>query len=499
MKVAVIADLHLPDDPGTVKEDILHWTISAAVSCKAELIAGAGDLTALGTVSAARRIVQNLQDSKLPYILAPGNAELRTPAETAQVMQILTTNNRCGAVVTVDSANGKLSMESSRFLHELAASSQRNLLLITHCPPAAWEKIDQESLDMLIDRRIISHVVYGHKHIDRYDEKFSCIRGLDPDKASGGPPALVFFEQTADGSWHREDLPCPDADVAGFPESVREKFLDSLGISGMRTLEHNLELATIQKLPVFEIRFSAEDDFPSDKLCRAMEIWRQNGGKYLSMHLVDLRFDGRDFSGMEMLKTAARSAVKLGCDGVTFHVPRGFSDELTKQENINTAAKITSACLQTLFDHDVTVGVENLHTDPAEREEKRYKFGCTPDECMLFINALRALNPGKKIGLHLDIGHAANNAPFNNKFPLSSWYAAYGREIVAMHIHQVAEDENGKPVNHTGFNCFYGRRLSLASLAMARRQGQIGKVPMILELRCPAEPSLEVLRKILMK
>ena len=282
-----------------------------------------------------------------------------------------------------------------------------------------------------------------------------------------------------------------------FPEAIRHDIWNLFGISGMQIPVENLEIAVRRQLPVFEVRFSGNRDFPSAELCRAVDSWRQSGGRYLSMHMPDLQFDGNDFSGMEMLENASRAAVKLGCDGVTLHVPRGFADELSDDEKIENAAHLISESLRMLFEHNISVGVENLHTSSAERSVKRYKFGCTGEECMKFINALRRKRPGHKIGLHLDIGHTRNNAPFSSTATLSDWYAEYGSEIVAMHIHQVSRNENGELKNHTGFNHFYGMLISLASLAMARKNGQIGTVPMILELRCPAEPTLNVLQEIL--
>lgn len=498
MKVAVLADLHLPARSDTVKESILDWALTAAVEHNADLIAGAGDLTSLGELASARRIMQKLQTVNLPFIHAPGNAELRTPADSKAVLELMSTPSIFPGTVAVDSSHRKLSEASSALLQELLDSNHRNLLLISHCPPAAWEEQDLELLSELIDKKIISRVVYGHRHIDIEDGINSCIRGLDPDKASGGAPALVFFTREPDGSWKREDVVCPLADAAGFPKKIRRNILDSIGISGMKTPLENLALAIEKKLPVFEIRFAGNADFPSPELREAVALWRKNGGRYLSMHLVDLVFDGKNFSGMEMLHTAVCAAIKLGCDGVTFHVPRGFADELNNPATLARAAKIVSDCFRELFEHNISVGVENLHTSAAEREQKRYKFGCLPDECMAFINALRELNPGKKIGLHLDIGHARNNAPFSNKSTLSDWYAACGKEIVAMHIHQVSMDENGTLKNHTGFTDFYGKLISLSSLAMARRSGSIGAVPMILELRAPAEDSLHTLQKVLM-
>lgn len=493
MKIAVIADIHLPASTYTVKEEIFLWSLEEAVRQGADLIAGAGDLTTLGEVVAARRIMDLLNNCGVPFILAHGNAELRSKDETAEVLQIMETASEYGPVITVDSSRGKLSEQSSAELRNWAECSRQGLLLVSHCPPGDWSDEDRAVLDGMIERGIVNQVVYGHKHIDISDGIYECVRGLDPDKASGGAPALVFFTQNADGSWAREDVVCPLAYAADFPEADRLAIWNSFGMSGMKAPVEGLVFAAERKLPVFEIRFSGAEDFPSAELLEAVDSWRKNGGKYLSLHMPDLKFDGENFAGIEALEAASAAAMKLGCDGVTLHVPRCFADQLDTPEKIGRAAAVAGEAIKLLFENNISVGVENLHTTEAERAEKRYKYGCTGVECMAFINALRALYPGKKIGLHLDIGHARNNMPFSRTENLSDWYASYGSEIVAMHIHQVSPAEGGYK-NHTGYDNFYGMLISLSSLAMARKSGQIGNVPMILELRCPAAPTLDVLQ-----
>lgn len=491
MKIAVLADIHLPSG-SSIKEIVWQWALDTART--ADLIVGIGDLTALGEVAAARRIMDDLTRCGTPFILTPGNAELRTPDESAELLRIMATPTRFGKAVILDSARGKLTADASAVLQAVVSGSDRGVIIFTHCPVTHWSPEDQQLLDDGFSNGSVAKVVHGHSHCDICDAAVEGVRGLDPDKASGGAPALVFYTENPDGVWQREDLVCPLAHVAEFPAEDKRKLASSIGISGMKDPLAALQLAIEKRLPVFEIRFREPETFPDAALVAAVEQWRACGGKYLSLHLPDLKYADGEFSGQDMLAQACEAAVKLHCDGVTFHVPRCFADELATGEAISRAAAVAGKALQPLFANGISVGVENLHTTAAEREAKRYKFGCTPPECMAFINALRAQNPGARIGLHLDIGHARNNIPFCSRYTVSDWYAGCGSEIVAMHIHQVQQVKGAENKNHVGFTHFYGKLISLSSLCMARKYGQIGSdVPMILELRCPAEESLDVL------
>ena len=150
MKVAVIADIHLPGKSTTVKEDIFQWALLEAKERNAGLIAGAGDLTALGEIAAAERIMAKLESCGIPFILAPGNAELRSKDDAERVLLIMRTADQSGNVICVDSSRGKLTETSSVFLRECAASSSKNLLLITHCPVSDWKEADREILEKMM-------------------------------------------------------------------------------------------------------------------------------------------------------------------------------------------------------------------------------------------------------------------------------------------------------------------------------------------------------------
>ena len=80
MKIALLADLHLPDSERTVKEEVLDWALSAAVRLGADRIVGAGDLTATGTVRAAGRLRRRLESTGIH----PADARQRRTSDSGR-------------------------------------------------------------------------------------------------------------------------------------------------------------------------------------------------------------------------------------------------------------------------------------------------------------------------------------------------------------------------------------------------------------------------------
>ena len=490
MNIAILADLHLPDRDDTVKELVWRWSLAEARRQGADLVVGLGDLTAVGTADAARRIVRDLDAGGIPYLLTPGNSEYRTPAETEAVLAAMRTETEKFPILLLDSARGPLAEADSRRLRTLTG---RNWLIFSHCPPSNWSEEDRAALARGIAEGVIARAVCGHLHFDAEDGAVSLVRGLDPDKAMHGPPALVMLRGEAD-KWTRRDIPCPLADPTSWSLPERRAFFRNFGICGMKTPEAYLDFAAEHHIANFELRWRSDTDFGAPGLRAALDRWRQAGGRILSMHLADIRLENGEFVGLSDADASVAAALACGCDRATVHVPRCFQDELPPEDTERVAREFHRRLLP-LLERGIAVGVENLHTSAAEQADKRYKFGCTMAELRRFIGALKQAAGRRRglIGLHLDIGHARNNKPFEQREMLSSWYAGMRDLTAAMHVHQVSRDGD-KLKNHTGFAGWFEPMISLSGLAMAWRAGQIGDVPMFLELRTPAPETWLALR-----
>ena len=532
-RIAVFADLHYTCGSATLKGRVLREALDAALSLGAGGVVCAGDMLGTGTVAEATALRAIFDAQPLPVWFTPGNAELRTPSESAAADAILA--NRAplpDGVILIDSSAGwaafaaqpvesrKSKVESQGTGHSTfdirhstcGAERSAPLLAVTHVPPDAWGQAPFAAWRDAVARGAIGLTVAGHLHIDDVRENGACrlLRGLDPDKAIGGPPAFATFVRDESGVWHFE----ADHEIAGirpaeWTSSFRDAFLRDLGLSTMYDPFGGLAFATAERVECVELRHASWGD-DARPLMEAIARWRASGGRVLSMHLPSLRFPPEGPQGVESVRDACATARDIGCNRVTLHVPgipardfvptgmgngergTGNGEQGTgKREEgkgpsavdlrSSTVMDSYAQALAPLVGTGVAIGIENLHMSPGATPDNR-NYGYTPDECQAFINALRTL-PGLDIGFHLDIGHARNNAPYSSLFPVGAWYETLGSECNGMHIHQVVKGEQGKLQNHRPLLGFFDKLIALSSLILARRDGLLRPVPMFLEVR----------------
>ncbi len=492
-RIAVFADLHYTCGSATLKGRVLREALDAALSLGASGIVCAGDMLGIGTVAEATALRALFDAQPLPVWFTPGNAELRTPSESAAANAILSNRTPLpDGVVLIDSSAGypaevqgsgvrdqgsgdapvapKLStfnfQLSTRVWGDVDDSEKRKLLAVTHVPPNGGA---------------IGLTVAGHLHIDDVRENGACrvLRGLDPDKAIGGPPSFATFVRDESGVWHFEaNHEITGVRPAEWTPAFRDAFLADLGLSTMYDPFDGLAFATAKHVPCVELRHGSWGD-DMRAIVEAIARWRESGGRVLSMHLPSLRFANSVAENVDAIAKSCETALALGCNRVTLHVPKMKTDVIASQRDAITS--IYARALAPLAGTSVAIGIENMHMTPGETPDDRH-YGYTPDECRAFIDALRVL-PGLNIGFHLDIGHARNNAPYSSLFPVGTWYEQLGTECNGMHIHQVVQDEQGKMHNHKPLLGFFDKLIALSSLILARRSGMLPPVPMFIEVR----------------
>ena len=467
MKIAVLADLHLTDNFQTVKMPVWIWALQEIYRQQCDLICCIGDLTAQGSDKQTAEILEKLNSSKIRFCSTPGNAELRIYGDGKNAVKFDVPAPEGMPVVLIDTAKDEPTAEE---LSKLAALPDNGgFLLATHNPVHNWSSQAQEAANLAMQRGAVTALIAGHSHHDEAD----ILRGLDPDKASGGVPMFSIMEQLSNGAWQRSDVTMPGVDPGEWSAAEREDFFRNIGISTMWEEIAALEFACKHNIRHVELRMGLEY---ASELPQAIEKWRKCCGETLSLHLPDLKLNDEE----NKLQKFADLAYKLGCDRVTLHVPK-----VTAAEFENVKEKLLGRFgndLHILLENNVVIGIENLHTTSNARTFETRNFGCNIEECRMWVELLRERFGNEKIGFHLDIGHCRNNAPISGRENLSDWYSCMGDLVNGWHLHQV-EHKNGEFFNHRPLCGFYDKLISLGGLFMAQRAGQLKKAPMFLEAR----------------
>ncbi|MBQ7721703.1 MAG: TIM barrel protein [Kiritimatiellae bacterium] len=480
-RIAVLADLHYVVEAAAMKSAILRWALGKAEALGCKAVVCAGDMLGTGTVREARELHAMLASQPLPVFITHGNSELRTPSETADALSILASDAAPPpGVVLVDSS--RLYADPA----ELDAIDGGCGLLVTHVPPQEWGAAPLEAFRRAVDRGAVSLAVAGHEHADAILENGRCVllRGLDPDKATGGPPSFATFVTDGRG-WRLEAThEFPGIRPEEWSDDFRRSFLDDLGLSTMYDPFGGLAFATDNGVKCVELRHGSWKPEEGDALAAAIGSWRAAGGRVLSSHLPSLSFPDGEVSGEEGVRQACETALSLGCDRVTIHVPGVKAREWESRKDEVVAAYMRA--LAPLAGSRVAIGVENMHTTGEAPEERG--FGFIPQECAELIGLLREA-VGPSVGFHFDIGHARNNRPFDSRYPIGVWYSSLGGLCNGMHIHQVVTRPGGGMENHLPLTGFFDKLIPLSSLILARREGLLNRAPMFIEVRGGAGPA----------
>ena len=481
----MFADLHYTAESGRLKGEVLRWAVREAARRGATAIVCAGDMVGCGRKAEAEAVAAILAESALPVSLTPGNAELRTPEESAETLAILSGAPTPKGVALVDSSKGWPSTANGQ--------QQEGSLVVTHEPPPSLP-----SSACLAGALVVA----GHTHRDAEAPGLSIVRGLDPDKAQGGPPAFAVFGRSSNGVWRREEnVSFPGVAPEEWSPSFRRCFLNDLGISSMDDPFGGLGFAIRERVPCLELRAFTWRAGTFDALLEKVREWRASGGRVLSLHLAELGFVSGVAQGIDAVREACLDALALGCDRVTLHVPK--IPAMDYEASIEVMRCAYTEALAPLAGTGIAIGVENMHMTAEDREliaaasspmsrfigtcggasrRSPRRFGYTPDECARQVSLLRDI-PGLRVGFHLDIGHARNNAPFPTRYPVGSWYELLGSEVNGMHLHQIDQAPDGTFRNHRPLRGFFDPLVSLSSLVMARQRGILPRAPMFLEIR----------------
>ena len=489
MKVAVLADLHLPDRSDTVKENVFDCALKKIADSRPEVILCVGDMITNNAVEAAKRVKEKISKLNIPVIYACGNTE-NAAEETIGMFKhenIFSSDDLvCAAFPTEKNFNE----EDFAFILE-NLETHKPAIIISHYLIRHFSEMEKNRLDYLLAANKNVLFVAGHEHYDRIDGIYHTVRGIDPDKATGGMPAVVFFEY--DGKdFKRSDI---SIDLRTKDAAELQEFISLLGISGMHETLKNFAYAARNKIASFEMRYTDAVALPFAELDQAVKNWRSAGGRHLSMHMPDICWNSETSEAdLKNSEAVLDLAIKLGCSRLTIHVPKCSTAMLKQSDCRKKMLEAYAYIIKKALPYNVSVGIENMHMTGKDSCDENRRFGYIPQECKQWISELRHICSSDKIGFHFDIGHARNNAPFSSIYAVSTWFAELGEYINGYHLHQVKVDKSGKFINHQPITEPFGTLISYASFFLAWQMKQIAHAPIFIETSQNADISYDILQ-----
>ena len=299
------------------------------------------------------------------------------------------------------------------------------------------------------------------------DENTISLQAMDPDKAIGECPCITYFD-TKNKELKQEYYFSP----------VPKDFYENMGVSCYDTIKH-IDFCTENKLKNLELRPNCIG-CDQNELAERIAKWRQCGGENLCIHLPDINYNGGNINSKN-IDLFINLANSLKVDRFTQHVPvvsvgTVRSDSLVLEHICDYLAKKLNG-----VDHEIVIGVENMHMTEKDKADDSRRFGYLPEECIEFMKTLGA-KCKHKVGINFDIGHARNNIPYSQKYQISTWLCQIGKYAVGYHIHQVTLTD-GKFNNHMPITDIYGELISYASFFKYWSMGKINKAPVIFEMR----------------
>jgi hypothetical protein len=489
--MAVMADNHLPSIPGTAQEACLDWALAALTPHQPDLLVVAGDITAAGSPEAATTFRSKLDQSGLAYLITPGNSDLRNPPEQSAALEALATTSvadhpEC-RVVLLDTSQGQITPEARLALNQASHTlGDRALVVLTHCPPESLVPESRQWFEAWTQQTRPSLVVAAHSHRDRQccwaGTTLHVVRGIDPDKAIGGPPALAMFE-LQDGAWRRSDLCFPDGTAEGWSRAEREEFGGLLGLACSRDVCGGLLRAAAESVPCVELRAKAAAT-ELDGLRDALQAWRASGGRYLSWHMPDVPWpeDGAPSDELAIWRDLLHLGLESDLQALTVHVPRA-PVRLLQPGSLAWRSLTDRYCrlLEPAVARGVLVHVENMHMTARDVPDDSRRYGYLPEECLAWVEGLRSRLGRASVRMLLDLGHARNNDPFASELTLGAWYTLVGQQTGGYHLHQVVSRDGGMR-NHQAITDPFGPLVSFSSFLWAWHTGQLNHAPVFIEV-----------------
>jgi len=493
MRIALIADLHLSDITGTPQEETFEWALEELEQIKPDACVWLGDITATGSPDAAMRFRRKINGLCCPSVTVAGNSDIRTES-TAPLMERFLSNYQEGLkvgnirIVGMNTSHDKISPGEMERLSHLDIGE--DILLCSHQPA---KYLDAESLTFLKNwihelegkgHRVLAWV-HGHIHVYKTGE-FEGIPtftpcALDLDKNRRGYPHICLMSFDKNGAPSIEEVSYSRGTLDTWTDEEKQEFVDYLGITcySRSKVEIAMPFAIQNGVRHLEWRSIKEGEIS------LIEEWRRKGGKSFSLHFPSLAFDGTEITGIPKMESYSKNAIDAAVDMITVHPPYVYNDEMLNGNVFDAIADAMAVCLSPVAEAGIDILVENNHTergtplDPLKRG-----YGCSPLEMVGWRDALNERLGKDSCHLRFDLGHARNNMPLSQDYPIGKWYSLIGKDSNAYHIHQTILDKTDNSMhNHHPITGLHDGMVSFDGFLWAWHAGILKHGPIILEIR----------------
>jgi len=474
VKIGIVCDVHLTDRKESPQYAFLKLAAEQMKKDGIHTVICLGDITSRGNV-AAWWLYRELF-SEFEHYEVVGNWDAKNPATRETIMRlakrpVLSIGGR--KLIGIHTPDGKIEQQDRDLLKMLKPG---DILVMHHNIHTLEQKSGHWLLKLAI--RVPITILHGHRHWDLFEKIGSSrvfgMRGLDPDKAVGGFPAINYLT-ISEGDVTLQTTPFP------LPKAYLE---DTARFFGLSCVDNQLDIsyATEHNVKYVELRCNGTQWKPDMTLLPALEAWRKKTDGYLSIHMPNLHYMDGQLCGQEQWMAALEYAVALKADSLTIHPPRASISAMEnggpvwKQflELYVAAAKAVPASMK--------IGIENLHRRNGEPLDETRGFGYLPEEVSSWIDAINEALGECRVGHVLDVGHAQINGTFAGLYPLSTWYQSMGQKTVAYHIHQVIANDV-KTVDHSAIENWFGPKINYTGFFYAWHVGILKHAPVFLEVK----------------
>ena len=473
MKIAFICDMHLPESQNSPQYVFFKRAVSRMRRDNIKTVVNLGDITSFGQVSPFEDYLTEMRNFESYYVF--GNSEVRNVETLEQIMNFKTEPSFKVGDRTFLGINTPYADIDENDRVRLEKLSDGDVVFLHHYVKSL-HKDSREFFEKLLGKKSLT-VFHGHAHyyIEEAVGKSRVygLRALDPDKSVGNYPCITYVDITDENITLEEKLFCVgEKSIFG----IREYFGISC-VDNARDLTYAIE----NGVKNVEIRCRKVTDVDYSVI-PLVQRWRDAGGKYLSLHMPDIKFKDGEFSAVEQWNDALGYAKALGVNGLTIHPPKAKVGEVADREVYESFLTYYAEAVESVGD-SVHVGIENMHMTEGEKNDLNRCFGCSPEEVLSWIDAINErLGKKGRVGQTLDVGHARNNGIIASTDPISRWYEKMGNRAVAYHIHQTVKEGKGLK-NHCPIDDWFGPMISYVSFLYAWDVGMINHVPVFLEVK----------------